>query len=986
MVNEVIRDPQSNRDFTINGNFIGGLNTEANALNIPHTDTPLLENVDMVGGSVFKRTGTRRRIELPNENCGISSVKLVSDQRVNLTILKNGNSINVGHVNNLGVSTYTNVWNSTTPSGRPNFIDIPTPEGVSKLILCPSAIPVQVFFYEQSWVQNSSVNGGTWEPDARFNFANESRLLHVFITSTGQIGIEQISGANINVGSRTFTLTTPTPSNTVKTILVNVVWQWWCQAYWYLGNRFYQQTQRFGVDSKDRHVPIPDTLRDGFDYATRHRDIFPNNRYPLEVHQRIDPTNRGVYTRSNNPSNASQWTITNGTSGVLTTNPVTTETLDGKTHVTFGGTSLAGLDTTPEGSSPVHLHRLRQLLFDNGRPFLPAQVRVSIGYKTTIVATTPNYGTGVNRAVSTTPATGTELGFTLIGTDGLNIGSNIARIGWGIGFVVGGTASTGVPPNQIIRIAYLFGAAFRGSSTTTEIQPYRPGYAMPIYGLGEFADYAAGQFPSTAVLVNGRLFLSGCASDPMRVLVSSVEDYNLPGEYFTDFQIDAFTQVQGAYDFRVASVSPGDFITNLIESGDLFVYSRNSVQRVKLDEQFRVIGVGVVANIGPTNNLACTSVDGRMIFISDSGLFECRPAEGLGDAFTVVSLSNKVARLFRNNNSLFQTLAYDATKRQLYICLSEGVNLVYHLDFGAFSRWSSYHSTTLLYGETVGVMENSTRLQFFMITQSSNLPNSINTLGQGIWLLQTSQDRYLDLTGIDVPPGAGLSVTEAVPPGQQTFDISPLPQLRVNNIDDIRIQDLDTGDYLIFGNDYIKRGNQIILNRVYPTTKNYMATPRYGGYTSMFGSNGTLYGWSYPTVVGSPPMNFQNMHRYKRLLHTELLLDNSVRGNLSNVDTGSSNQVRWLRPPNVNVSVLYDSGLNSTTELETYYPDELVWDTSLFDDYQSSLADGNNVLLRLPIQGVSYVFQLILWNFSQNPFGWAGYQMVAKIKGNRYQK
>lgn len=248
----------------------------------------------------------------------------------------------------------------------------------------------------------------------------------------------------------------------------------------------------------------------------------------------------------------------------------------------------------------------------------------------------------------------------------------------------------------------------KGKSTT-----YR-GRVYPAYGLGAFANYNTGDFPSTGIIHQERLFLGGFTNRPTQFVASATSDLLVPGEYYNYFQIsDSLDPEDLANPFDVVLNEPTNAkITAMVSWQQLlFVFTKQSVYR-SLNVQSIINannrGFIVVSNVGSITD-SPVSTDNSVYFLSSTGVFDLPLV--FENEYRTQEISLKIRPEFTQVDE-FSWIHYHRERLKVYV----GVNtknsystklLIYDIRQQAWSEYYTYpgfniYSITDMYDNTFG--------------------------------------------------------------------------------------------------------------------------------------------------------------------------------------------------------------------------------------------------------------------------------------------
>jgi len=937
-------------DRVIRGHNLGGLNTVATPLNMAKSDSPRLVNCSITkGGLIQKRKGTYNMGTLPQGE-GVGTTGHTSTLGYEYLVSKSGTDVLIGEVRNSNYSTLMtkeNVFTARAEEIVPRFVQLPDNLGRT-VILTGTNTPVQVSFLEQRLVAKAVATEIEFTSDA---YANASAL-----NTLVYLNNEPIAGL-VSVVENAVTVTMPMGVSLAIGDTLDVVfitWQWWTEAYAYFGDRFYDVVPRFKVDESDRHLEVPEKLRDGIQKTPA------QTGYPM----RVRGTAAEFYFQPYVEGNPGRYAFTDGsasyseeTAPQITPNFITFGDHDWSTVVWINATASS------QGAVPVHLYRHRPIRFTGNQGWDAADVVVSqVFNKTSLLRNT----------VSTT-AVGSDYGYESILSNGLTPqGTSCFFLSPGLG-----QEGLGFPLDDIIRI-HVKGTDFIGAGQSPSFD-IRDGGVWPVYGFGEFADFFQGMFPTAGAFIGNRIVLGGVPTDPLRLMFSAVSDTHVPGEFYNSVQIDPFNSSSGAFDFQL-SASSDDFIMGMVEwQGSVFVFTKNSTYRLKPGEggTYQEQYVGEVGMVQPT---AYMKSKDRVLFVADTGVWELRPSDGLSDSYYLDEVSIKVSDRFVDAFDA-SVIALDGVEDKLYITTSNTEALTFHTRIGAWADFRLYGDYTIK--ALAPYVDQDTKLHGFMFIVDD---------GTDLVLLKTEYDYYTDWsTTEESPTFPSESNTTTTVEGVRFYEMGVWSTM-IDQVEDIKVT-LD-GDVLVFKKDYYKKGPYVYLYERPAAGLSLTVVPKNpdtqdGTYEVEHVIEGTT-GVTYLSLYATPVFTWGQLANYKRMKHFILMLNNQVDNavfDLSNI--GDAEPEEYVGTDRVkfdaNITYVFNNERGGETSYDLYGLYGLVWDYSLFDNSGTHIDDGDYVVLRAPVQGMGVTFQALLWNSSSSTFSLAGYAMDGNLKGSRYR-
>lgn len=1053
-------------------NNFGGLNKIASPLNVPYEDSPDLLNVDVdVSGNISKRKGTKTVYwsKTAGNVEGVVFIPFTTGLGYNMAVLKNGSNLSLLEIVNDVTSvmmTKSNVFPANASSIKINYVS--TNEIEPRLIITTGITPpIQLKFVEQQEVF-TGVGGTTLVINNAQRFANAttSNLL-LFKNRTRVTGFS----LSYNAGTRQLTisgLAAYTGATTFDAVLV--VWQWWAEAYYWLGERFSASATRSNsAASIDKVVAIPSTLRDGVDLITSQPRV-----YPIYAYKSTDALAEYTLNLVGNPSTRVQYSHSDGVpysgAGVTTPSPLFITfgvTADGNACDTAGNPQVSGTVACPS-AMPVVFVRRRFINFNGGNGINNSLVRVYVE-GTSIPLNT-------NLAV---PVTGMGTAFYSLTSDLAAKINTTNTTTWGIDF----TASTqiGLPSSSKVEVVnpepkHLgTGANSNRGDSGTFINV--DGSWVPAYGFGDFCNYSSGSFPTNVALYQGRLVFSGFLENSLRVLFSNQYDSVIPGKYFSNYQIDASaTNATDAFDM-VLSSSPDDVTKALIEwQQSLFLLTRKAVFRIHGGSNSAITSSNrmavLVSNIGLINSYCVTRTDKSILYLSDTGVFDLSTSIDSTE-YVAGDKSLKISPLFGiASNPVYESLpwlAFDSSNKVVYLAYPvEGITqyasrlFVYNTfreswtEYYTLGNFNSFHGSTYI--------DRSTGLNFALVL---NTYRNAGTQPVDLLIARTNYHKYLDfaqetlgtgaLQQIEVQPSQLRSVATINNVRQYGYDrhdtldrfgFRALPML---DIQDIFVQ-LETGvgtgafNTLIFNEQWKKlpNGKIFLLEnpgtgrtlRIYPRlpvvssrfgrelylgrtendfiqqsmvfVDNVFKPDISGNYTvnagGVFGSIGKriaitaplnsviVTGEAYPCYYTSPMFTQEQLAAMKRAKYVLAYFDNKdgiATYGIGDINTASGQTSEDLvgfnkQRLNANISIKYEEDDFNDTIYDNYGYNDLIWDDALFDVNSPSVSYRRHVLFKEALQGISYSYQLTIWNYDETTLTLAGYQIMANIRGSKH--
>jgi hypothetical protein len=948
MTDSLYADSRQNRgDTSIQANNFGGINTEASPLNSPYGDSPDLLNVDVSpGGLINKRKGTRQLFSIAKESgrgVGLFSVQLPSGHTV--LVSKRGLSLEVGYVTD-GLYKFIYSAVNTFHSGMidivPSFVYLGGNRN-TVLILLPRNVPVLVHLINAPATAGSTTFTYL-NPD--FKVANSPPII-VFKKNNVW---SNLNFTGWSFASEPYT-TTPTNSADLTGVqdafAILPVWQWVAEGYAYFGNRFYDTVNRFAVNPADRIVAIPENIRDGVEgyiSDTVHYGIYAAalSSYSNGTQVSLDTLSTSYqHTTDVNNTSSVKYLFSDG--GLYTIGGYAVQRTPN--FIRFGDEDLTGTGLLSDmGSAAVNLCRSRRLYFNGGGSWDINNVKARLTFTT-------SYG------VITTTSTPFRITQVMAGY---------------LDFIpVVATTVLGVPKDDIVRIVHT-NCPWKGTFASSDISnvDLQTSVPVPFYGIGEFADYAAGYFPSCGAKFGDRLALGGVASDAKRIVVSAISDTRVPGEPWQDFQIDVFNTADGAYDVLVDG-DASDYVSGIASyQGSLVVCTNESTFRVVQTQSG--VGTQKLGDVGISSFQCLSSTDDRVILSGKSGVYQVTQAQGLSDSLALAELSTKIKSVLLNRTP--KLTAYDSVTKKLYVVLDDGYAYIFYTDTGSWTK-HLFHNSLVKFALPFSDVQSKDG--FMLVTEFS----AANTC-----YLKT-EEAYLDYT-----TKSAASTVYSV--SQNITIVSGVKYYKhlLNGLPLTTVQDLtlsQSGSALLFQVQWFKvDANSIYIpnppsaGTVLTLTQRNPSTPGNVSYGYLAAKGD--YGYVYLSYFSTPYVFGSQLAAYKRLIHFNLLLNTALGGGrwaANEIASGGSTTNAGLHVNRLdgNLTFLYSDELDGTTAEDVYPLLDLVQTSN---DY----GDTPHVLVREPVQGIGYSFRALLWSWDDSVFSLSGYQLDIKTKGKRYQR
>jgi hypothetical protein len=1007
------REGQQADDFSIQSYNFGGLNTTASRLNVPYSDATELLNTNVgLDGSLLKRKGTKYLAGLPSAStCYGTGFRSVLGY--NFSILANNQNLSIYSRDNDAYSIVRNFPTVYDVSSSPQPTQwVQLPDVYSRLLALRSdKPPVEVYTLEQRYTLTPGVtNQVTLTASGKFTGDNPtSGTFSDLVYVTRGTGLQ----TRYDVGTVTYVttgtsilLTLPVTFLVSETITVDVVafrWAWWAESIKWYGDRFYDSLSRFNVTANDNNVAIPPALRS---------DLTPGEEQLLCSISK-NSSSSGTYASAVQPNTADNYALSDGAVYVP---GVDQYPQPAPYFITFGLTRTP----LPQPPEVVKVLRFRELRFRQSRSIVANRLRVTVNDK---VRTQDFSGltSGTQRYVCQDPS-----GAVFINAAGQTCGY----------LAFGASVPTGVGASEVVTMTNIEALGILGS-TALEVEEslFKSGAYRRCYGLGLFASYnSQAVYPSVGCVYQGRLALSGIATDKSRILISSID----PAEdRYSFFQVtdDLEGLATDPFDVVVSGGDSADFIVGMVEwNSSLFALTRRSVYRISGGDQPLTATrrlVTYISNIGLVNPRALVRTDTAVYYLSDGGVFNLTPR--IEDSeFNAIEKSLKIRDLIvtRDANGLVNSayLMFDSKQRRLMVALPNTADTGYEasdlllLDT-VRDAWTKYESLGQL------------RLQS-MFESVDNRTGQYGVLGctpRGT-ILFDSLPRYTDYTttytnvtsqthnlimGYAVAGVVG-GQRYTIPKGIQCSTISSVKDLAIyvgSTSAPIRVNYTKLSGYVYLDAPTVT-GDRVWFVSVSPVNQSAQGVSRYGtgnlypytlwlnnsvvtpvsetlsfntvtniaslavlftGLTTDVFTIGTHYFASYVSSMFTQ----QSLGALKRTKYAYLYFNNGETSNFTN----TLELEQYSTRVNTNVAILYNSSDSAEVNVsaDVYGYQDILWDNGYFDTVEASYRRDSYSLFKEPLIGVGYSYRLNIFSYDDARWHLVGFQIDAsRSKGTRY--
>ena len=1017
---------ETGREDVIQAGTFGGLNTTANALNLPWTDSPEMTNVDVtIGGDVVKRNGTRYLGALSSGQVG-AVVELRLTSGLVVLVAKSGTSLQILEVSGDGIaviSTMLNVWSAAAADEVPSTT-ITNEDEPRIIFFTRSSPPIQIRAIEVATLITADAASHTAaDTGGRFEDADTASTIFGYLNTT------RVDPADISWDSDVLTYDAAVEDGDVFTFF-SISWQWWAEAELYAVPRFYNVATRFHIDPSDRVVIIPPEMTDGVEL-----DEFGMHRL-YNAFGGQGNRNDSYFIRNIRPANGVQYLPS---TGVITSADATWDFPPlGTQAFMFGGFTFND-DDPPVVNDPYTLHmmRIRRLSLNGRKKILPANLLVQ-GYDFDAPYAIPQAGATASTAFSAFLLFDSENWDDPDSLDpGVQISTPARRIPIplepadglaGDYIMLDRGARRGAPLSDLVRFINL-DTKWVGSAGLKVLGRYKNGACTPAYGLGKYADYGIGLFPTVGAIYGGRLVIGGVGNQSMRVLFSSVTDTEFPGDVYQGFTIDPFQPPETqAFDLELAG-STSEIVESMTDyQGSVFIGTTDSLYRVfsrtLLTAQTALIQL--TGRAGALNSKAFAIGAGALYYQSRRGIYQVLPSDGLDDSYTTQDISLKIRGLVEQLESrcsrTISRMAYDAERNKLYVSVYIGECpggrpeiYVYHVERQAWTRFRTYEPMDIV--SLLPYRDTSDGTRRFLLAYT-------NPAGTSTVFIRTEWDYPIDHAQLVT----NSETATILPPFTDTFATLVNVQRYVHKIETCGFNDVEDltvtldSEVLEFGAEWTKQGRDSIYLRATPTeTGTIVVTSRspeadqeklqvyqslrpiepvtgyvLAGTTLTFEEFGAttqhMWGHVFISVFRTPVFTWGELANFKRGIKWSGLFSNRPsevrigREVVGTMPVADAERIIGLARVEIdtNIAIVYNNERQGVTNYDVFRLGELLYDISLFDTYAGPYAEDDYAQIVEPLQGTGYSIQVVLWSYDRNTYNFAGYQLIAQKKGKRF--
>lgn len=537
-----------------------------------------------------------------------------------------------------------------------------------------------------------------------------------------------------------------------------------------------------------------------------------------------------------------------------------------------------------------------------------------------------------------------------------------------------GSEEIGVRRDSVIEI---INSSNVWSGTDSKLTRYNDddGSYVPVYGIGLFADYKDGSFPSCGVVYQGRLVLSGFQSNGTLVIASGVEDILSRDVFYQFFQITNNLRLPEVDPFDFYTVGNRDIVALTVWQQTLFVFSTDSIFRTSAGAFTSVDkNIILVSNLGILNTRCVTVTSNSLLILTRLGVYDLQIV--IENEYRAGELSAKIYN--RLSGIIGGWIAYDKSADRVFIACSHTDEVLYdkmyvydifNQSWSEYGRFSTYHgfyyidNVTKKY-EFLVIDFTAAYVTYLKFNFNRFLDRCRVLVGNATVRLQipavsflvhadvlsywvdeplvvysgSFEDIYLTRTNIGQTPGQTPFVDER---GFITFTQNPG----------------DTEYFLyynsgFFGYHFYRNNIEFTPNNL-PESFNSKTSVTFTP-SNVAGVNIHLSGHVYLSGYVSPVVTRESLSHFKRLRHLYVWF-NQIRDYYSSNDTnvaGGQVPSQIVSKPrtenNANVGVLVHADNSPVVELDVFTTNSLVNET-------------DSMLLKQALLGIGVSYQVVIW-------------------------
>jgi hypothetical protein len=661
--------------------FPGGLYTQVSPLAVPDGYSPSMENVYINRrNNIHTRNGTQEILPAVASNSHFYVLR--TKFGVTLLIIKQGTTLEIYRFTEVTehilkhelIESFENVWSMEALTAFPSFTVLNS-DRPRVVIATGTNAPVQLQFTERQVINMTASAVLTIQNSAQFSMTDGT--IRVFRNGV----LLQPSEYSFN---GTQIILTSTLLGTFDILYIG--WTWYTEAKLFYGFQLSQMQSRFNTGPSDLSVVTPAELILGIQTLRTDR-----TRLPIRLYKNGVRANEQVY--ANPPTTESDFTYSGGS---FRTANNTSRVLPGITHVTFGAVNPTETDVSEltfirgvsvfgfNGSDPLPASSYTVFVDENISAFAPGAT-LSTEYGSSYNgATTENM---INQSVVTSDVTPIDyVLFTATESVGLRTGA-VARV----------IRSSYLPLNNAASFIGN-GALSTGGLPFTRAQR---GQWWPVYGLSEHANFLNSSFPKYVETHENRLVFAGFPLNPTRIVLSSVLDTTVVGDFYTDFQVAEQEGLDvNAVIIDINSIDAGGITAIRSISGVLFAFTLNSVYLITGGDANLTPTrkfVTQVAGVGAVNASCVVAINNSLIFLSRSGIYFLSQSFDAAGGWRVSLLSEPVNDQLKNSNNISVAwMTFLPNEDTVYVAVAgEGSTtadtlLLWKQDVNAWTKFTDY--------------------------------------------------------------------------------------------------------------------------------------------------------------------------------------------------------------------------------------------------------------------------------------------------------
>ena len=982
-----------------------GLVLAANGGELPPGASPVFHNCDIsADGSVIRRPGSNLVYNLEGGNTGGAWSQVVKTKRgTEYIVVVTQTRITIILCIEFGGTAFSqvilvknNVWKRTLTDV--NFVTLAAPYD-RLLILTGNHPPIQLSFLERaaSFTCTSlalqTLTSPTVASDSKMWRDTNINGNFIFDPSTQQYHTVSAKGVY-------FSVTVPTIGmalNEVRAlVLTQVSWQWWAESLLWKGKDFSQSTTRYSVNAIDQNVKIPVDIISDLDIRFNNTSVYRGIFYATNTNW-VAGTGTTVFPTVS-PSTAAFWSHGSGQRFIPGAGA---EPQHSPFFATFGGIEAVGTQ------SSMQFYRYRELRFNAGQGITPNNTDVyqDNALKTNRIAFTAAASSGDAVFIADT-FTATERVSGLIAT----LNTVATSLGTFADGRVPSLQSEFVITNKENKWMFTAGQSLNyldlpvGGGTID-------GTYIPAYGLGQFADYFNGSFPTFGAIFRDRLVLKTPNESVDQILLSATSDTLSPGAFYAHFQItDALTgTIDDPFTVNITAKSRERITCLLGWQQSLFVFTSVSTYSITGGELFGPDSytTGLVASYGAFNSRCVLATNLTVLFLNRYGLFDLLNKNNTSD-YGSFERSEPIRPIFADTliaatKDALPWLSLNDSTNKVYMGLPAPTDAIFcsrvlSLNL-AWNSWSTLSSAAplntfialqlLTWTMLVVRVQSDNTVILLQMDARHNLDFVINTAGATVGIVTYPTQKFtalVDTNGIvDTLVPSPPFLREYTLPGQTgkigtvytNSTPTSVPVTPRNWMFDIPELHPMLGGSLETDSVYVMRAAgepfdlypRLITSAI--STVTLQAPLSVSGVTY---TTSQVLGTIYPSTFATSFFFAQSMGKLKRLKNLNLLFDNSI-----------SRQTQYYSYPfkqqNSVITLVVSEFTGGDTQVDVQMiADYIRLDAQRFDFHRS--VDSRRSI-SMPLLGYTCNYQLMLCSTGGDAFKLTGYEFDVQVQRTR---